>query len=147
MIASSNLQSRADGNDNRIDDGLPGIVGTGAGNTHAEPLVDGDLRARLAKQRHGVVDRRRNKIEKDHPVLVEDRRDRLDRGQRPPQDGEHEDEGHEHRGDVAQDAEVAWLFHQSFTLKTFMKTEDARMTRISVSRAMVDAYGKSALPK
>ena len=52
---------------------------------------------------------------------------------------EHEDEGHEHRGDVAQDAEVAWLFHQSFTLKTFMKTKDARMTMISVSSAMVEA--------
>ncbi|WP_246737583.1 hypothetical protein [Nordella sp. HKS 07] len=88
--------------DDRVDDGLARIIGAGAADAEGRAAFDSDLGARPAEQHDGIVDERRHEIEDDDLVLVEDRIHRLDRGQRPPKQREHEDRHDRDRGDIAQ---------------------------------------------
>ena len=97
-------RGRAYGDDDRIDDGLARIIGAGAADAEGRAAFNGDRGSRPAEQHDGVIDERRDEIEDDDLVLVEDRIHRLDRCQCPPEQRKHENGDGQDGGDVAQGA-------------------------------------------
>ena len=81
----------------------------------------------------------RFEVKPDDTILVEHRGNRLEGGERPPENGKEEDRGDEAGDKVARDLPWTRHFHHSLTRKILMKADEAMITTISVNSAMVEA--------